>query len=170
MIYFTSDLHLGHRGIIEMQNRPFKNVEEMNRVIVDNYNEVVHKNDTVYFLGDISHHMPIERVNELLRMMKGKKILIKGNHDKKYAPGLFEEICDFKAVSLNGQYFALMHYPMLSWPKKNSGSIQLHGHIHGDENYNLQNRQDNVLRYDVGVDANRFYPVSVKQILSFFDN
>ena len=63
-----------------------------------------------------------------------------------------------------------MHYPMLSWPKKNSGSFQLHGHIHGDENYNLQNRQDNVLRYDVGVDANRFYPVSVKQILSFFDN
>ena len=168
MIYFTSDLHLGHRGIIEMQNRPFKNVEEMNRVIVDNYNEVVHKNDTVYFLGDISHHMPIERVNELLSMMKGKKILIKGNHDKKYAPGLFEEICDFKAVSLNGQYFALMHYPMLSWPKKNSGSIQLHGHIHSDESYNSQNKKDNVKRYDVGVDANQFRPVSVKQIIDYF--
>lgn len=70
MIYFTSDLHLGHRGIIEMQNRPFKNVEEMNRVIVDNYNEVVHKNDTVYFLGDISHHMPIDRVNEFRPIIK----------------------------------------------------------------------------------------------------
>ena len=109
MIYFTSDLHLGHRGIIEMQNRPFENVEEMNRVLVGNYNEVVHKNDTVYFLGDISHHMPIGRVNELLSMMKGKKILIKGNHDKKYDSKLFEEICDFKTVSLNGQFFALMH-------------------------------------------------------------
>ena len=167
MIYFTSDLHLGHRGIIEMQNRPFKNVEEMNRVIVDNYNEVVHKNDTVYFLGDISHHMPIDRVNELLGMMKGKKILVKGNHDKKYEPGLFEVICDFKTVSLNGQYFALMHYPMLSWPK-NSGSIQLHGHIHSDESYNLLNKEDKVKRYDVGVDANQFRPVSVKQILDFF--
>ena len=170
MIYFTSDLHLGHRGIIEMQNRPFKNVEEMNRVIVDNYNEVVHKNDTVYFLGDISHHMPIDRVNELLSMMKGKKILVKGNHDKKYSSELFGEICDFKTVSLNGHYFALMHYPMLSWPKKNNGSIQLHGHIHSDESYNSQNKKDNVKRYDVGVDANGFYPVSVKQILSFFDN
>ena len=84
MIYFTCDLHLGHRGIIEMKNRPFQNVEEMYRILVDNYNEVVHKNDTVYFLGDISHHTPIERVNELLSMMKGKKIHIKGNHDKKY--------------------------------------------------------------------------------------
>lgn len=27
LIYFTSDLHLGHRGIIEMQKRPFENVE-----------------------------------------------------------------------------------------------------------------------------------------------
>lgn len=30
MIYFTSDLHLGHCGIIEMQNRPYDNIQEMN--------------------------------------------------------------------------------------------------------------------------------------------
>ena len=39
MIYFTSDLHLGHRGIIRMQNRPFENVQEMNQVLIRNYNE-----------------------------------------------------------------------------------------------------------------------------------
>ena len=61
-----------------------------------------------------------------------------------------------------------MHYPMLSWPKKNSGGIQLHGHIHSDEKYNLQNREDNNRRFDVGVDANGFYPVSIKQIIEFF--
>ncbi len=43
MIYFTSDLHLGHRGIIGMQNRPFENVQEMNQVLIRNYNVVVHK-------------------------------------------------------------------------------------------------------------------------------
>ena len=83
---------------------------------------------------------------------------------------LFEEICDFKTVSLNGVYFALMHYPMLSWPKKNSGSIQLHGHIHAREEYNLQNKVDGITRYDVGVDANDYYPVSVKQIIEFFED
>ena len=36
MIYFTSDLHLGHRGIIEMQNRPFENVQEMHQALVRN--------------------------------------------------------------------------------------------------------------------------------------
>lgn len=96
--------------------------------------------------------------------------MVKGNHDKKYDSELFEEICDFKTVSLNGMYFALMHYPMLSWPKKNSGSIQLHGHIHAREKYNLQNRVDGIRRYDVGVDANGYYPVSVKRIIKFFEN
>ena len=34
----------------------------------------------------------------------------------------------------------------------------------------IQNRNEGVLRYDVGVDANNFYPVSVKQIVEFFSN
>ena len=33
MIYFTSDLHLGHEAVIRMQNRPFVNADEMNRVL-----------------------------------------------------------------------------------------------------------------------------------------
>jgi len=169
MVYFTSDLHLGHRGIIEMQNRPFGNVQEMDRVLIQNYNAVVNKNDTVYILGDISHRLPIDVANELIGKLNGKKILIKGNHDKEYAPELFEEISDFKTVSLSGVYFVLMHYPMLSWPKKNSGSLQLHGHIHAQKKYNLQNREDGIRRYDVGVDANNYFPVSVKQIVEYFE-
>ena len=55
MIYFTSDLHLGHKGIITMQNRPFESVEDMNRILLTNYNAVVGKDDTVYILGDICH-------------------------------------------------------------------------------------------------------------------
>lgn len=170
MVYFTSDLHLGHRGIIEMQNRPFEDIQEMNQVLIRNYNSVINKNDTVYILGDISHHLPVESANGLIKKLNGKKILIKGNHDKEYDWSLFEEVSEFKTISVNGCYFALMHYPMLSWPKKNSGSIQLHGHIHEREEYNLQNREDGIRRYDVGVDANYYYPVSVKQIMAFFES
>ncbi|WP_235853215.1 metallophosphoesterase family protein [Luxibacter massiliensis] len=51
MIYFTSDLHLGYRGIISMQHRPFENVQEMYQVLIQNYNEVVHKMIWCIFLG-----------------------------------------------------------------------------------------------------------------------
>ena len=169
MIWFTSDLHLGHRGIITMQNRPFVSVEEMNRTLVKNFNAFVHKGDTVYILGDICHHMKTEAANELISELHGEKYLLIGNHDKLYDPCLFREMRDFMTVSLNGRYFALMHYPMLSWPKKNSGSIHLHGHIHADQSYNLKNREEGILRYDVGVDANQYMPVSIQQILGFFD-
>ena len=47
MVYFTADMHFGHRGIIAMQNRPFESVEEMDRVLLQNYNAVVHRDDTV---------------------------------------------------------------------------------------------------------------------------
>ena len=53
MIWFTSDLHLGHRAAISMCERPFETVEEMNEILIRNFNSCVKKNDTVYILGDI---------------------------------------------------------------------------------------------------------------------
>ena len=169
MVFFTADMHFGHRAIINMQNRPFESAEEMDRILLQNYNSVVRQNDTVYILGDICHHMKIEDADALIKKMNGKKYLIIGNHDKKYDPRLFEDIRDFMKVSVDGRHFALMHYPMLSWPKKNSGGYQLHGHIHARMDYNEVNRVEGIRRYDAGVDANNFFPVSVKQIIDFFE-
>ena len=83
MIYFTADMHFGHKAIIRMQNRPFESVEEMDRVLLQNYNSIVRKEDTVYILGDICHHMSIEDADALIKKLNGKKYLIKGNHDRK---------------------------------------------------------------------------------------
>lgn len=169
MIYFTADMHFGHKAIIRMQNRPFESVEEMDRVLLQNYNSIVRKEDTVYILGDICHHMSIEDADALIKKLNGKKYLIKGNHDRNYDPRLFVDILDFLKISIDGNHFSLMHYPMLSWPKKGSGGYQLHGHIHARMGYNEANRADGQRRYDVGVDANKFFPVSTRQIVSFFE-
>jgi len=168
MIWFTSDLHFGHRGIIAMKNRPFRNADEMNRCLLANFNAVVRRDDTVYLLGDLCHHMTVEAANAVIARMNGRKYLLTGNHDRNYNPDLFCGIRDFMTVSLSGQEFVLMHYPMLSWPKMHQGSIQLHGHIHESQDYNLKNRAGGIRRYDVGVDANSFCPVSVKTIIDFF--
>lgn len=169
MIWFTSDLHLNHRAVVSMCGRPFKTVDEMNDILIRNFNERVKKNDLVYILGDIAHRTPVIEVNNFISRLNGKKILCKGNHDKRYDSSLFEGIYDFLEISVHGVNISLMHYPMMSWPKSRHGSIHLHGHIHSKGDYNLQQREEGILRYDVGVDANNFFPVSIKEVKEFFD-
>jgi len=114
-----------------MQNRPFQTVEEMNRILLQNFNACVGKSDIVYILGDICHHMPIEAANNTISSLHGKKYLINGNHDKKYEEKLFEEICDFKVVSLNGETVVLMHYPMMSCHgQKTDGVVSIYMDIY----------------------------------------
>jgi len=62
-IYFTSDMHLGHKNIIKYSNRPFNSLVEMDQVIIDNYNSVVKKGDTVYDLGDFCFTNPKKYVD-----------------------------------------------------------------------------------------------------------
>lgn len=168
MIYFTSDLHLGHNSAIKMCERPFANIEEMNRTLINNINARVQKFDTLYVLGDIAYRTPVEEVNRMIAQMNGKKILIKGNHDKNYDPSLFEGIYDFLEIKVDGQSISLMHYPMVEWPKSFHGSLHLHGHQHNKPEHNLKQKAQGILRYDVGVDANYYYPVALSEILKFF--
>lgn len=171
MIYFTSDLHLGHENVIKFENRPFSDADEMNRILIENYNSVVNQADTVYILGDLAYRVPLTEANRIIERLNGRKILIKGNHDKNYNPDLFEEITSYKEINAFGEQFILMHYPIMSWKRMYHGSYHLHGHIHSNgSEYNSGNALENIRRYDVGVDANNFYPVAITDIIDFFNH
>lgn len=42
-IYFTSDLHFGHRAVLHYDDRPFHSVEEMDAEIIKRWNNKVKK-------------------------------------------------------------------------------------------------------------------------------
>lgn len=169
MIFFTSDLHFGHQNAIKFTERPFEDVDDMNNKLIENWNNKVGKDDTVYVLGDFAYRTREEQVRVFYKQLNGKKILIRGNHDKKWMDDIFEEVYDFKEIFFNGYCFSLMHYPMVEWPKSRYGSIHCHGHQHNHMPYNEHMKRTKMFRYDVGVDANNFVPISILDVLKFFD-
>lgn len=137
MNYYISDLHLFHPAALDFDKRPFNTIEEMNEEVLKNWNETVNNGDTVYILGDISLKGKSEELISLVARLRGKKILVKGNHDdlKDYRyKQLFEEVCDYKEVtdSVDGvsKKLVLFHYPIYSWKGMRSGTILLYGHTH----------------------------------------
>src|SRR3989338_4547577 len=80
-IFITADHHFNHKNIIEYCKRPFKTVEEMNNTMIEKRNKKVGKDDLVIHLGDFALGNK-EKVGEIRKMLNGKIILIKGNHDR----------------------------------------------------------------------------------------
>ena len=100
-LYLTSDWHLYHNNIISFCNRPYKNVDEMNSCLLDNYRNTVPKDAICFVLGDILFEPKIAsfRVKDFGKIIKelpGRKFLIKGNHDHysltEYLDMGFEEV------------------------------------------------------------------------------
>ncbi len=79
-IYFISDLHLGHKNILQFGQRDHADIEDMHIEMVKQWNTKVRKqNSIVYVLGDVC--MDIEDMR-WLDYMNGHKRLILGNHDQ----------------------------------------------------------------------------------------
>lgn len=171
-IFFTSDHHFGHKGIIKHAKRPFESVDEMNEIMIQKWNEKIRKNDTVYHLGDIGL-MVSSKLVEILERLNGKIHLIKGNHDdlNRNCKDRFEWIKDYHELKLpdpnsaNNQLVVMMHYPLLTWKGKYSGSIHLYGHSHGKlTNFNRKTA------LDVGVDCHNFYPISYEEVRAILNS
>jgi len=162
-IFFTSDTHYGHANVIKYSNRPFQDVDEMNEMMIKNWNDVVRPGDLVYHLGDFAF-TTLEKATEIARRLNGQKYLVFGNHDKRLrkerdflAQWVWAK--DFAEIKVGDQKIVLCHYAMLVWNQSHRGAWNLHGHSHG----NLP-VDKHALRIDVGVDCWDYEPVSYDEI------
>lgn len=84
MRWFTSDQHFGHARIIELCDRPFASIDEMNAVMIERWNDRVRAGDTVYVVGDFAMGQIADTL-PIAAKLNGRKILIPGNHDRCWA-------------------------------------------------------------------------------------
>lgn len=168
MFYFTADPHFGHENAIRMCNRPFETIEEMNEVLIENWNRRVKGNDTICIVGDLFFRCADPEA--ILKRLHGKKRLIVGNHDSSWMSKFnyakyFVSIDSFLQISDGKHSLTLCHYPMLTW-KNWSRSSMIHGHIHantGMDFWPLIKARENVL--NAGVDINNYAPVTFDELL-----
>lgn len=131
--FVVSDLHVSHRNIISLCNRPFSSVEEMDDYLIDRWNSVVKPGDLVYNLGDFCwYNCDFE---SLLRKLNGQQILIKGNHDSKKVQKchLWTAVKSDVNITINKTHIHMYHYPIQfrQWNKGFHDGIHFHGHVHG---------------------------------------
>ncbi len=162
-VWFTSDLHIDHKNILEYSKRPFKNVDEMNEALVKNWNDRVQPGDRVYCLGDFCLGQE-NRAVMFAKRLNGQKYLIYGNHDKRLrknkefnAQWIWQK--DLDTIEVGSQKIVICHFPMLVWNGSHRGYYSLHGHSHGS-----LPEDPHALRTDVGVDVWNYYPVSFEEI------
>lgn len=166
-IWFTADQHFGHANIIEFCDRPFASVEEMDTQLVERWNQVVDPSDTVFHLGDFTLG-DVEIANSYFSQLNGEIRVLSNpwHHDRRWlinARGSPYIRCDIlpPMVVLEMAWgnehplaITLCHYPLAEWDRKHYGAWCLHGHSHG------KHRGEGFI-YDVGVDNNNFYPISL---------
>lgn len=156
-VFFTSDTHFGHKRTLELSRRPFKDTEEMDEVMIANWNRSVGKTDIIYHLGDFGDAEKVEKLNGFIYFLPG-------NYDDtetiKRLSRFCEEIIFSNYVSWNGgSRLQLIHEPNEAI---NRGNFFLFGHIH-----KLQMVKRNGL--NVGVDCHDFRPITLDTVLFYKD-
>ncbi|MAN76007.1 MAG: metallophosphoesterase [Rhizobiales bacterium] len=157
--FFTADTHFGHRGIIDMCNRPFVDIDEHDRSLIDAWNAVVRPDDTVWHLGDFAYRCGPQQTRRIFGELNGTKHLVLGNHDFKNETTKlpWASISELTEVEVEGTTYVLCHYGLRTWRNMRRGAVHLFGHSHG----RLPGTSQCI---DVGVDNVGYVPVGVDVI------
>lgn len=190
-VFFTSDLHFGHRNILNFCSRPFADIKEMGQALIDTWNKTVGENDIVFVLGDMFWWDSRHGTWKALKKLNGEIYIVLGNHDtaKQYeialqqAPDKIHLLSDTVTVWFEdktpGNWVLprrvvevfLCHYPLLTWPHREKRALQLFGHIHSGPRVDRPGGMDLDLplwwyQRDIGCDSREDYtPWNLMEIL-----
>lgn len=157
-IYFISDLHLGHKKILDFSpGRGGTTTEEHDEWIIESWNSVVTKRDVVWVLGDVA--MGEESLKQVAKL-RGQKNLIRGNHDRQALPTYLKYFNNvYGLVKRYG--FWMSHCPL--HPQELRGKVSVHGHTH--QNIILDSTGQPDPRYiSVCVEALNGIPITLEKL------
>lgn len=189
-VYFTSDLHLGHRLVAGLRGYEGRAIDHDDRIRFG-WEMRVGPKDDVWVLGDLAASSPTYAL-EFIATLPGRKHLVAGNHDRchpmhrdahnwqrRYLE-VFDSVQPFARRRIDGRDVLLSHFPYtrdrgeprhVQWRLRDEGSWLLHGHTHGQERVTITPPIPGTeflfgpaREIHVGVDARDMMPVSLDEI------
>lgn len=169
-IWFTADEHYGHRNIIKFCKRPFDDLAGMREELIRRHNMLVEPGDIVHHVGDMFWRtLSDDEAVAILSRLNGDHFYVLGNHEEVVNNSLLVQRAFFDIkerrhiVPPKGPQkgIVLDHYSGRVWHQSDKGSWQLYGHSHGE-----LPEDDGLLSFDVGVDANDYFPVSLDEVIA----
>lgn len=155
IVRYISDLHIGHENMAK--HRGFTTWQDMWEKTKANWNKVVHKKDTVIIGGDVTMENKI--LYPLLNQLKGRKIVVGGNHDEyKHCRQLLNHVDQLCGVIQKNGYF-ITHIPI--HPRELEFRVRgnIHGHLH---EYLIEDS-----RYiNISCEHNDYTPMTLEQLQS----
>lgn len=162
--FYTADTHFNHEFVAG--TRGYATAEAHDEHLIEQFNQVLHKNDHLWILGDLFMGSITEGLKQVSKL-KGVKHLVLGNHDAghpmhrkshtqiKRFYEVFESVHLHEQHRIAGKKVNLSHFPYYGdhkpddrhtqWRLKDEGLPLLHGHVHLE--FMLKDHQ-----YNVGVD------------------
>jgi calcineurin-like phosphoesterase family protein len=133
--WVIADPHFGHQGVCNFTRndngqplRPWNDKDEMTRDLIGNWNAVVQDGDRVYLMGDVA--MTKKPLLEVMPQLKGRIVLIKGNHDMEKMSVYAPFVDDIRACVVK-QSFIMTHIPIHP-QSMGRWKLNIHGHLHSD--------------------------------------
>ena len=161
--WLVSDTHFGHKNIVKFTQRdgsklrPFDTIEEHDAALIANWNSLVSDDDRVFHLGDVSL-CSLLHFHFIMSQLRGKKVLIKGNHDVLKLHDYMQYFEDIRAYHEIDDVL-LAHIPIAETSLAPRWRGQLHGHLHafhvGDPRY-----------VNVSVEQTNFTPISLEAAIA----
>ena len=173
-VFFTSDTHFNQQRTLELSRRPFKDLNEMNVKMIENWNNMIGPNSTVFHLGDFGDYRFRKYLNGDIKLLCGNyerddilnNKVTKESLVKKYG---FNQVLDRASFGLDIEGdvvdLAMCHEPTKAEAiVRGTRSIDyaLFGHIHGRQLIKP-------FGLDVGVDAHNFKPYSIDDVRFFIN-
>ena len=122
-VFFTSDLHFGHKNIHNFR-KEFESEIHHRKFVMDNWQSTITKRDKVYVLGDAAFTMD---GLDSIKQLNGTKILIRGNHDNLNTSVYLKAFKEVEGI-VRYKHAWLSHAPI--HPEELRGKINIHGHTH----------------------------------------